>query len=118
MLIYCIRKQLHLRKSVWDRAYKEAQLTQNNGEQTVIGGDQIQVGNIQEAKGIAIGQGATAVHVDALGDVGDVITGTKISLVNRAAAQRVGQQAPGLFSACGLHPARAGGRGVGGAADG
>ncbi len=64
-------------------------MTQNKGEQTVIGGDQIQVGNIQEAKGIAIGQGATAVHVDAMGDVGDVITGTKISLVNRAAKQRV-----------------------------
>jgi hypothetical protein len=66
----------------------EAQLAQNNGGQTVIGGDQIEIGNVQESKGIAIGQGATAVHVDALGDVGDVITGTKISLVNRAAAPR------------------------------
>ena len=63
-------------------------MSQKNGEQTVIGGDQIEIGNVQESKGIAIGQGATAVHVDALGDVGDVITGTKISLVNRAAVPR------------------------------
>ena len=51
--------------------------------------DHTQVGNISQAQGIAIGTGATAVHVNALGDVGDVITGTKISLVNRAAAPRV-----------------------------
>jgi hypothetical protein len=51
-------------------------------------GDQIEIGDILESRGIAVGQGATAVHVDAMGDVGDVITGTKISLVNRAALQR------------------------------
>ena len=52
-------------------------------------GDQIKMGNIQNSESIAVGAGATAVHVDALGDIGDVITGTKISLVNQAAAQRV-----------------------------
>ena len=51
-------------------------------------GDQIEIGDIMESRGIAVGQGATAIHVDAMGDVGDVITGTKISLVNRAALQR------------------------------
>ncbi len=50
---------------------------------------QTQVGNIDKSRGIAVGKGATAVHIDALGDVGDVITGTKISLVNQAAAERV-----------------------------
>jgi hypothetical protein len=49
----------------------------------------VSTGNIAQSQGIAIGTGATAVHVNALGDVGDVITGTKISLVNRAAAPRV-----------------------------
>ena len=58
-------------------------------EQTPRTGDQIEIGDIQESESIAVGQDATAIHVDALGDVGDIITGTKINLVNRAAAERV-----------------------------
>jgi hypothetical protein len=55
----------------------------------MVEGDRTNIGNIQNSEGIAVGAGATAVHVDALGDIGDVITGTKISLVNQAAKQRV-----------------------------
>ena len=46
-------------------------------------------GHIEHSRGVAVGKGASAVHVDAMGDVGDVITGTKISLVNQASAERV-----------------------------
>jgi hypothetical protein len=55
----------------------------------MVEGDQTNIGDIQNSESVAVGAGATAVHVDALGDIGDVITGTKISLVNQAVAPRV-----------------------------
>lgn len=65
----------------------EKQISTVNGDN--IGGDKTTIGNISDTKGVAVGQGATAVHIDALGAVGDVITGTKISLVNQQTKQRV-----------------------------
>ena len=53
-----------------------------NGSQTVVG-------NIGGSQGVAIGEGATAVHIEAMGNVGDVVTGTKISLINQTAAIRI-----------------------------
>ncbi len=61
----------------------------NAGNNGAVGGDKTTIGTIADAKGVAVGKGATAVHIDALGAVGDVITGTKISLVNQGAKQRI-----------------------------
>jgi hypothetical protein len=67
---------------------EEVNMTANDESQTLVTNSEIGVGDVADAAGVAIGTGATAVHVDALGDIGDVITGTKISLVNRIMAQR------------------------------
>jgi len=64
-------------------------MTVKSQDQAVIEHTEIGVGNITDAAGVAVGAGATAVRVDALGDIGDVVTGTKISIVNRSAAKRV-----------------------------
>ena len=67
---------------------ESAQLAQSLPEN----GTRVRTGNIKDGRGVAVGEGTTAVHIDALGDVGDVITGTKINLVNQAEARRASRR--------------------------
>ena len=48
-----------------------------------------QTGNIGNSQGVAVGDGATAVHIDAMGNVGDVITVAKMNLINQTTTSRV-----------------------------
>ncbi|WP_420640880.1 pentapeptide repeat-containing protein [Candidatus Leptofilum sp.] len=49
----------------------------------------VQVHDITDGQGVAVGDGATAVHIDAMGNVGDVITVAKMNLINHGTAERV-----------------------------
>ncbi|GJM40091.1 MAG: hypothetical protein DHS20C20_03730 [Ardenticatenaceae bacterium] len=65
----------------------EQQLPQETAVSQPKNSLQTQTGHIDSSQGVAVGDGATAVHIDAMGNVGDVVTGTKISLIHQATPQ-------------------------------